>query len=81
MRTTINIDEQLLAELKTAAAQSGRTLTAVIEDALREATRRRRERADSGAVELPVHRGGGPQPGVDLDDTSALMDRMDGRPG
>lgn len=81
MRTTINIDERLLAELKTAAAQSGRTLTAVVEDALREAVRRRRDRARGGAVQLPVHRGGGPQPGVDLDDTSAVLDRMDGRAG
>ncbi len=35
MRTTIRIDDALLAELKTEAARSGKTLTAVIEDAVR----------------------------------------------
>jgi hypothetical protein len=81
MRTTINIDERLLIEVKTAAAQSGRTLTAVIEDALRTAMAARRTREDVHPVRLPTHRGGGLQPGVDLDDTAALIDLMDGRTG
>lgn len=37
MRTTIQLDDQLLLEAKKHAAQTGRTLKAVIEDALREA--------------------------------------------
>jgi predicted transcriptional regulator len=36
MRTTIRLDPHLLAEAKKLAAASGRTLTAVIEEALRE---------------------------------------------
>ena len=40
MRTTIQLDDQLLLEAKKHAAQTGRTLKAVIEDALREALAR-----------------------------------------
>jgi len=36
MRTTINIDDALLAQAKQVAARTGRSLTDVVEDALRE---------------------------------------------
>ena len=42
MRTTIRLDEALLGEIKAVAATSGRTLTELVEDALREALARRR---------------------------------------
>jgi hypothetical protein len=35
MRITVEIDDQLLAEARAQAAQSGRTLNEVVEDALR----------------------------------------------
>ncbi|HEV8374441.1 MAG TPA: type II toxin-antitoxin system VapB family antitoxin [Actinomycetota bacterium] len=76
MRTTINIDDDLLAEAKQVAARTGRTLTAVVEDALRESLHRR-HRTARRAVELPVFGEGGPQPSVDLDDSAALLDLME----
>jgi hypothetical protein len=76
MRTTINLDEDLLAEAKQVAARTGRTLAAVVEDALRESLHRRHHTARP-AVELPVFGAGGVQPGVDLDDSAALLDLMD----
>jgi hypothetical protein len=76
MRTTINIDDDLLAEAKQVAARTGRSLTAVVEDALRESLHRRHQTA-SRAVELPVFGEGGVQPGVDLDDSAALLDLME----
>lgn len=79
MRTTIKIDDRLLVEAKTRAARSGRTLNEVVEDALREAFARR-EGVDHRA-ELPVFKGGRLMPGVDLDDSAALLDLMDGRDG
>lgn len=79
MRTTVNIDEQLLIEVKTVAAQSGRTLSAVIEDAIRALMTRRTESGRS-APPLPTLSGGGLQPGVDLDDSAALLDLMEGTP-
>lgn len=77
MRTTLTIDDQLLIEVKTVAAQSGRTLSSVVEDAIRQSLAKRGT-VRSVAVPLITHDGGGLQPGVDLDDTSALLDLMDG---
>ena len=76
MRTTINIDDALLAEARQAAARTGRSLTAVVEDALRESLHRRAH-TDRRVVELPVFGEGGVLPGVDLDDSAALLDLMD----
>jgi hypothetical protein len=76
MRTTINLDDALLTEAKQVAARTGRSLTAVVEDALRESLRRR-HRSVRRAVELPVFGEGGTQPGVDLDDSAALLDLME----
>jgi hypothetical protein len=76
MRTTINFDDDLLAEAKQIAARTGRTLTAVVEDALRESLHRR-HRTSLPAVELPTFGEGGVQPGVDLDDSAALLELME----
>lgn len=73
MRTTLTIDDQLLAEYKKLAAQTHRTLSSVIQDALAEALLRRREAARGLRVELPLIGGGGVRPGVDLDDNAATL--------
>jgi len=77
MRTTVTIDDQLLIEVKTVAARSGRTLSAVIEDAIRTEMARRSDRGHR-IPPLPTLSGGGLLPGVDLDDSAALMDLMEG---
>ncbi len=77
MRTTIYIPDDLLAEAKKVAAESQRTLTAVIEDALRETLARRSRRNRSDFVRLTTYGKSGPKPGVDLDDTAALIDLME----
>jgi len=76
MRTTITIDEQLLAQAKEVAARSGRTLNAVVEDALRVAMAQARA-PQRGHVSLPSFDGGPPRPGVNLDSTAELLDLMD----
>jgi len=81
MRTTINLPDDLLARLKKLAAESGTTVTALIEDALREALARRRRTRPAAAVRLTTYRGTGLQPGVDLDDSAALYDLMDAPSG
>jgi hypothetical protein len=80
MRTTIRLDDALLAEAKATAARTGRTLTKVIEDALRESLSRGQtgDRPPEPA-DLPTFRGRGIQPGVDLDSAAALLDLMDDR--
>jgi hypothetical protein len=78
MRTTVKIDDRLLAEAKARAARSGRTLAAVIEDALRESLGRSDRGGGRPPPDLPVSRGGRLQPGVDLDDSAALLELMEG---
>ena len=78
MRTTIRIQDELLREAKKVAAESGRSLTAVIEEALRGMLLRRRSPRKRKRIRLVTVDGQGLQPGVDLDDTSSLLDLMDG---
>jgi hypothetical protein len=80
MRTTVRLYPHLLAEAKRVAAENGRTLTAVIEDALRESLTRRGEPRTSGSVKIPTFRGQGIQPGIDLDSTAALLEAMEANP-
>ena len=71
------MNDQLLQEAKNLAAQSGGTLTAVIEDALRESLARRKKPRKPKPVRL-IHSGvGGLRPGVDLDHTAELLDVME----
>ncbi len=78
MRTTIRLDDELLTAAKRLAVESGRTLTAVIEDALRQSLSRRQVSERAAPAKLPVARGGGMlQPGVDLDDSAELGELME----
>jgi Arc/MetJ family transcription regulator len=77
MRTTIKIDDHLLADAKAQGAKSGRTLNEVVEDALRESLGRRDRAVREQQVELPTF-SSDIAPGVDLDDNSALLDLMEG---
>ena len=78
MRTTIRIDDDLHREAKRLALETDRTLTAVIEDALREVLARRNQRAKRRRYGLPTFGGAGLQPGVDLDASAVLLDLMEG---
>ncbi len=76
MRTTIRLDDDLLAAAKRRAVDKGTTLTAVIEDALR-ADLARRPAKPRERVTLPTFRGNGLMPGVDLDSNAKLLEIMD----
>jgi hypothetical protein len=78
MRTTINLPDPLLVQARRRAAETGRTLTTFVADAVRESLARRQEARKEPPVRLTTFRGGGLQPGVDLDDGAALQDLMDG---
>jgi hypothetical protein len=77
MRTTIRIDDQLLKKAKQLAARSGKSLTAIIEDALRESLARQELSNRREPVRLVTFKGKGLFPGVDLDDSAALEDLME----
>jgi hypothetical protein len=78
MRTTIRLSDVLLERAKREAAKRGITLTALIEQGLQRETARP-AKASERHVRLPVcKRGGGLLSGIDLNDSSALLDRMAG---
>jgi hypothetical protein len=81
MRTTIRLDDALLRRAKAQAAVTGRTLNDFIADAVSAALAPRASAArvaERPRIELPTFKGRGLQPGVDLDDSAALLDLMDG---
>ena len=77
MRTTVRLDEALLEKAKREAARRGVTLTALIARGLRLVLARPEQRK-AVRVDLPVCRaGGGTLPGVDLNDSAALLDTLE----
>jgi hypothetical protein len=73
MRTTIRLDDDLLAEVKLLAASSGKTLTSVVEDALRETLSRQKQMTERRPVRLTTVSGQGLQSGIDLDHLASLL--------
>ena len=78
MRTTVRLPDTLMRQAKRTAQERGQTLAALIESGVRhEVSIKNRPRAKK--VELPVFRGGsGLMPGVDLNNSRALLDIMEG---
>jgi hypothetical protein len=78
MSAKLEIDETLLSEAEQVAIRRGQSLSAFVEQALRDALpphrsgSRRRKRVD-----LPTFRGRGLRPGVNLDDSAALLELME----
>ncbi len=78
MRTTIRLDDALLGSAKQLALQTGRTLTSVIEDALRATLARHKSQPQKRRpIRLTTVKGKGVFPGVDLDDSASLADAME----
>jgi len=76
MRTTIRIKDDLLKRAKKRAAEEGRTLTSLIEEALALAVAKPKA-SRRGRVELPVSKAsGGVLPGIDLNRSSDLEEVM-----
>jgi hypothetical protein len=78
MRTTVRLDEGLLRQAKAEATRSGKTVTALIEHGLRLVLAGRRGKGRRNRITLPVSRKtGGTRPGVNLDDSKAVLDLLD----
>ena len=75
MKTTLNIDDTVIAELKREAARQGRSMSELVEMALRLLLRSQRKREE--IVALQSFRSGGAL--VDIADRDALYQAMDGR--
>ena len=75
MKTTLNIDGTVMAKLKREAARQGRTMSELVETALRLLFRPPRKQGK--LPPLPTFRGGGML--VDVADRDALYQAMEGR--
>jgi hypothetical protein len=78
MRTTVRLPPDLLASAKRKASAEGRTLTSLIEDGLRVVVAGNRKAEKTKRV-LPrvCTATGGPMPGVDITDGSAMQEMDD----
>jgi hypothetical protein len=77
-RTTVRLPKELLMRAKRKAAAEGRTLTSLIEDGLRLLVGEKKPTAKAKRVMPPVSKAtGGPMPGIDLTDLSALQEMDD----
>ncbi len=80
MRTTIRIADDLYREVRAIAGRSGRTMAAVLEDAVRRGLEISGERARQPYQVRPTG-SGGLRPGVDLAANATLAEVMDeGKP-
>lgn len=78
MRTTVRLDDDLLSDAKALAARRGQTLTALIEEGVRQQLAREGAPGESEPVVLPTfNAGGGLRPGVDLDDNAATLELLE----
>ena len=77
MKTTLDLDDELLVRAKAASARERKSLTALIEEGLR--LRLRRPRASRGrSKELAIHHGkGGLVAGIDPLSNRSLLDAAD----
>lgn len=76
MKTTLNIDDRLLAEAKAVAATERLTLTRLVEEGL--VLRLRRKARHKRALKLPVYQGkSGLAEGIDASSNRCLLDAAD----
>ncbi len=79
MRTTVRLDPGLLTKAKQEARKRGETLTSLMERGLRLAISGSHKTARSARARLPTSKAtGGVRPGINLDDTGDVLDRLDG---
>ena len=76
MKTTLIIEDGLMAKLKAEAARRGTTMSEVVDTALRNHFQARKEQG-ADLPPLPTFDGGGAL--VDIDDREALYRAMEGR--
>jgi Ribbon-helix-helix protein, copG family len=76
MRTTIRIDDELYRQVKAMAARSGRTVAAVLEDAVRRGLTPSEPRTGGPYAVRPTGRGG-LRSGMDLASNAAVAEALD----
>lgn len=78
MKTTLDINDSLLANAKALAAQQQTSLTRLIEEGLQLRLRSSRPAAKPGKLKIPVFKGkGGLVAGLDPSSNKAMLDAAD----
>ena len=78
MKTTLDIDDELLVKAKATSARERKSLTAIIEEGLRLRLRGGRSNGRSSSKPLAIHRGkGGLLAGVNPLSNRSLLDAAD----
>ena len=78
MRTTLTLDEDVAAKLKTEAQRAGRPFREIVNDMLRRGLENRRVTAQRQAFKVRAHDLGNIKPGLSLDNIAELIEHVEG---
>jgi hypothetical protein len=78
MRTTLTLDDDVAAKLKTESRRTGRPFRDVVNDTLRHGLAQRRGPASRQAFRVAARDLGDLRPGLSLDDVAELIEQVEG---
>jgi hypothetical protein len=78
MRTTLTLDDDVAAKLKTEARRAGRSFREIVNETLRRGLASRQATARSQAFKIAPRDLGDLRPGLSLDDVAGLIEQVEG---
>jgi hypothetical protein len=78
MRTTLTLDDDVAAKLKTESQRAGRPFREIVNDALRRGLDSRRATSQRRAFEVTARDLGDLKPGLSLDNIAELIEQAEG---
>ena len=78
MRTTLTLDDDVAAKLKTESQRAGRPFREIVNETLRRGLESRRAIARRGAFKVTARDLGDLKPGVSLDNIAELIEHVEG---
>ena len=78
MRTTLTLDEDVAAKLKSEARRAGRPFREVVNDTLRQGLMSRRPEAKQRSFKIRPRDLGNLRPGLSLDNIAELLEQVEG---
>jgi 3-deoxy-D-manno-octulosonic acid (KDO) 8-phosphate synthase len=77
MRTTVRLSDDLYIEAKEHALKTKRTFTELVHDALISYISKEQSKQSPRKIKIPTFKGTGLHEGVNLNDNSAMLDKME----
>jgi hypothetical protein len=78
MRTTLTLDDDVAAKLKSEARRSGQPFREIVNEMLRRGLASRRATAERQAFRVSARDLGDLRPGLNLDDVAGLIEQVEG---